>query len=133
MKKILFLIPILLLCSLAQAQVAMTNPNGLALDTVANTTPEACTVQLKGFQETASFTLLVTKISGTVGGTAVLQGSNQVSKGYATIDTTQALADATQTLRFWDVPKKFLYYRILITGTGTMSASYSAAAYVTKE
>lgn len=114
------------------SQTAMTNPNGLALDTATQAAAEGPTYASRGFADVVSFTIRITKISGTVAGSVALQGSNNISKGYATIGTADTLVDASQTLNFADVPKKYLYYKILITGTGTMSASYSATAYSSK-
>lgn len=132
MKKILFIAFAMCLFTVAsQAQTAMTNPNGLALDTVTNATAEGATLQVKGFQSTVAIVVAVTKISGTVGGNIEIQGSNDGVK-YATIDTI-ALADATKNYQWSSAPKKFLYYKANMAGTGTMSASYSATVYTTKE
>lgn len=122
----------------AKSQTTMTNPNGLALDTVSNSTAEGPTITIGGFRSTVSFVMLITKISGTVAGTVTLQGSNNISKGWQNItgsndQVTFTLTDATQSVVLSQAPKRFLHYRVLITGSGTMSASYSATAYTTTE
>lgn len=132
MKKILFIaIAGCLLSITSKAQTAMTNPNGLALDTVSNSTAEGAVLQVKGYQSSVSIVVVVTKISGTVGGNIQWQGSND-GVNYATIDTT-ALADATGNYQWSAAPKKFLYYKANLAGTGTMSASYKASLYTTKQ
>lgn len=75
----------------------------------------------------------VTKISGTVGGTISLQGSldNSNWKALNTQETQTALAtitatDATNVYHWRLSASPFLYYRVSWTGTGTMSASFTA-------
>jgi hypothetical protein len=82
MKKIFFLLLSLSVIGLtsmsAHAQAgkfSLTNPNGFALDTVTNTTAEAPFLQLNGYMKTVAVQVTLTKISGVVAGTAVLQGS----------------------------------------------------------
>lgn len=132
MKKILFIaVAVCLFSAVSQAQTAMTNPNGLALDTVTNATAEGPTLQVKSYQSTVAIVITVTKISGTVAGNVEWQGSNDGVK-YATIDTS-VLSDATKSYQFNQSPKRFAYYKANIAGTGTLSASYSATVYTTKE
>lgn len=75
----------------------------------------------------------VTKISGTVGGTISLLGSLDGTnfKALNTIETQTALATITATdasnVYHWRLTgSPFLYYRVSWTGTGTMSASFTA-------
>ena len=117
----------------AKAQTAMTNPNGYTLDTASNTTAEGPTLQVKSFQETTSFCITLTKISGTVAGVTQLYGSND-GTNYAALGSSKTNTDvASQTWCFDDSPKHYLYYKVLITGAGTMSVSYSATHYATKK
>lgn len=132
MKKFLFIAFGMCLFSIgSHAQTAMTNPNGLTLDTVTNATAEGPVLQVLSYQSTVSIVVVVTKISGTVGGNIEWQGSND-GVNYATIDTT-AVADATKNYQWSASPKKFLYYKANVAGTGTMSASYKATLYTTLE
>jgi hypothetical protein len=78
----------------------------------------------------------VTKISGTVGGTISLLGSlDGVNyKAIVTRETQTALAtvtaaDATSAYHWRLDGSPYLYYRVSWTGTGTMSASFSAQLY----
>jgi hypothetical protein len=82
----------------------------------------------------------VTKISGTVGGTISLQGSLDGVNWRAlnTVDTQTALAtitaaDATASYHWRLAGSPFLYYRVSWTGTGTMSASFTALLYRNKQ
>lgn len=131
MKKLLIIMLVSVFAVATHAQTAMTNPNGLALDTVSNSTAEGPLLQVNNYKSTVSIVLLVTKISGTVAGSVKWQGSND-GVSYATI-SSDTLTDATNTYQFSDVPKKFMYYKALITGTGTLSASYKANLYTTRE
>jgi len=81
----------------------------------------------------------VTKISGSVGGTISLQGSLDGTnwKALNTAETQTALATVTATdatnVYHWRLNgSPFLYYRVSWTGTGTMSASFSAQLYRNK-
>lgn len=118
--------------------IAMTNPNGFAIDTITNATPEGPYVKVLGAQRThVTINFQVTKISGTVAGTMALQGSNNPTYDATTfatiknfgIDSLVTATNATNTYNFADVIGGFSYYRILWTGSGTMSASYKAYAY----
>lgn len=133
MKKILFIaLSVCLFSAVSHAQVAMTNPNGLSLDTVSNSTAEGPVLKAPTyFANTVSIVVKVTKISGTVGGYVQWQGSND-GVNYATIDTT-ALTDASANYQWSDSPKKFAYYKANLAGTGTMSASYKATIYFTRQ
>lgn len=137
MKKLLFILTlfsgILLTSSVVTAQTAMTNPNGYALDTATNTTAEGPTVGIKDFQSTSGFCITLTKISGTVAGTTQLYGSMD-GTGYAALGSAKTNTDvASQTWCFDDSPKHYRYYKVLITGSGTMSVSYSAKWYTTRQ
>lgn len=124
--------------SLAQAQtalVAMTNPNGYALDTASQAAAEGAKTKLAGAMKSISIVVITTKISGTIAGTVAWQGSNDLAgaaASFCTISTT-ALTDATNNYQYKEVDKGFLWYRALITQTGTSSLSYKAQAYTTSK
>lgn len=107
----------------------------LTSDTVTNT----ATVTLSSIKTTpgratsTTVWVAVTKISGTVGGTITLMGSLDGTnyKAINTSDTQTALAtvtatDATNTYHWRLAGSPFQYYRVSWTGTGTMSASFTA-------
>ena len=120
----------LLVCAMAYtagAQVQnMVATNGLTVDTISNTGSLNKNLTLK-VKESGSISLVltITKISGTVGGTATLQGSND-GTNYADLQTAYTITDASQ-VKSYDFDKtKYLYYRFKCAGTGTMSASVKA-------
>lgn len=83
--------------------------------------------------QTTTVQVNVTKISGTVGGTISLLGSLDGTnyKALNTAETQTALATITATdasnVYHWRLNgSPFLYYRVSWTGTGTMSASFTA-------
>lgn len=141
MKKILLLFSALLIFAAVEAQGVknFVNPNGLTIDTATNTTAESCTLSIPGSQFPVNIVLEITKISGTVGGTAALQVSNRNAVGsWVTLGTPTTLTDATNSYSLnGDLAairaKAGPFYRILITGTGTMSASYRATAYTVRQ
>jgi hypothetical protein len=113
------------------------NPLGtnLTTDTVTNTgTGYVSTRLLERRPHTSELIVVtVTKISGTVGGTITLQGSQDGTtyKALNTNDTQTALAtitatDATNTYHWRLLGGGFNYYRVTWTGTGTMSATIAA-------
>lgn len=150
MKKIIFLIAIScsLLCEAQQPNpIALSNPNSwvngsatvtYAVDTITNAASEGPYFKALGAQRNkVTITMIVTKISGTVAGGMVLQGSNNPTYDATTfapiktfgIDSTVTATNATNAYNFCDNTGSFLWYRVLWTGSGTMSASYRASAY----
>lgn len=144
MKKFLILIAglVAFLAVETKAQVAdFKSVYNLSLDTVTNT----ATVYLQSpvispaAATTTTIWVAVTKISGTVGGTMTLQGSLDGTnfKAINTPDTQTALAtvtatDATNTYHWRLSGSPFTYYRVSWTGTGTMSASFTAKIFRAK-
>lgn len=135
MKKIIFCTALmfgLAACALTtKAQTAMTNPNGVAIDTVTNSTAEGPILQVKGYKTTVSMVLLITKISGTIAGSVYWQGSNDGTT-YSTIGS-DTLTDATNSYQYDESPKRYLYYKALISPSGTSSLSYSSTLYTTSQ
>jgi hypothetical protein len=143
MKK-LFLISIALIAivtasfteSKAQSKT-MLSVYSLSSDTVTNTGTVYLTA--RGAQQNTSYTtvqVVVTKISGIVGGTISLQGSVDGTsyKALNTAETQTALATITATdtsnVYHWRLNgNPFQYYRVSWTGTGTMAASFTAQLF----
>ena len=110
-------------------------------DTVVNSATNTLLIKVQGGYQSVSIHAVVTKISGTAGGTVTLQGSNNginfvtVSTGYlenvATGTPFTTGGDATLTVLDQSVTGKlftligspYQYYRLSYTGTGTMSCS----------
>lgn len=122
----------------AQAQTSvlqdLKSVYSLSSDTVANTaTIYLSTASRVNGPGVVTVQVNVTKISGTVGGTISLLGSLDGTnyKALNTEETQTALATITATdatnVYHWRLSKSpFLYYRVSWTGTGTMSASFTA-------
>lgn len=139
MKKLIFLLAaiVFLIGATAfnsNAQVSLKSPYSLTSDTVTNTgTAYLSTSYLQPSGAPTLIWVAVTKISGTVGGTISLQGSIDGTnwKALNTPDSQTALAtitatDATNTYHWRLAHSHFTYYRVTWTGTGTMSASFTA-------
>lgn len=143
MKKIKLFFVLLALAfgvSMATAQTTVTfyQPLGtnLTSDTVTNTGTAYLTTRVLGNKANVTTTVIqvvVTKISGTVGGTISLQGSIDGTnfKALPTKETATALAtitaaDASSTYHWRIDHNPYSYYRVSWTGTGTMAASFTA-------
>lgn len=89
---------------------------------------------------TTTFVVAVTKISGTVGGTITLQGSFSPTTGFKALTTpntatalaTYTAADASADYHWIISGSPYPYYRVSWTGTGTMSASFTAKLFRAK-
>lgn len=113
----------------SQAQTSLISTNNTkALDTVTNTGVRIMAVRVGGFKETVTATVIITKISGTQGGTMVPVGSDdgvtfhdisQISKDTVTV------ANAS-TSKGYSFQKGWGWYGVQWTGTGTMVGSISA-------
>lgn len=132
MKKILFIVLLSAGALFASAQytvvksVALTTTSyGNALDTVSNTATKTTTAyKVANFNKGVSIGVVVTKISGTVGGSLVLQGSPDGTNWF-TIGNATTPSDASANYSF-NTTVGWNYYRISWTGTGTMSASFKS-------
>lgn len=145
MKKSILLVVGLILVMFAASTIEVSaqvkdlkSTYSLTLDTVTNTATVYLTSAINPSKDRVKTTetivqVVVTKISGTVGGTISLQGSIDGTnfKALNTAETQTALATITATdasnVYHWRLNgNPFLYYRVSWTGTGTMSASFSA-------
>lgn len=129
MKRIVFILLLSVVGYFANAQYASVKPvavtttsYGNALDTVTNTATKTTTpFRVSNFHTGVSAEAVVTKISGTVGGTLALQGSLD-GTNWVTIGNATTPSDASANYSF-NTTAAWYYYRISYTGTGTMSAS----------
>jgi hypothetical protein len=139
MKNFLFIAVLLIAASAFNIETkaqskTLLSPYTLSSDTVTNTGTAYLTVRAS--QNNTSYTtvqVVVTKISGTVGGTISLQGSVDGSsyKALNTEETQTALATITAAdasgVYHWRLRgNPFQYYRVSWTGTGTMAASFTS-------
>lgn len=130
MKKFLFIIIAaftLVTASFAQAtsfSKTITNP----LSNIVNTGVDTLTTSVTNSYYIHGLQLTVTKVSGTVGGSAVLYGTIDGTNWVATGDTVSLTNVATQSTILTKTNSVYTKYQWRITGTGTMSAR--ATAYI---
>ncbi len=99
---------------------------------VNNTSTKYVTLQLQSWYTSTNIQVVVTKLSGTAGGTVTIQGSND-GTNYVTVDTnystaqTLSVANQTTNTKFFILTgSPYSYYRASYTGTGTMSCRIRA-------
>lgn len=99
-----------------------TNPTGA----VVNTGIDTSSAVIPGYYETLIISPVVTKVSGTVGGTVILQVSATGLAGTwtAPLGDTLTLSNVATNFKDLHLPKyDYIYFRVLTTGTGTMAAT----------
>lgn len=100
--------------------------------TMTNSTAVTATLQTNAVAENVSIQAVVTKSTGTVGGTvtvsASLDGTNYVALPVAT-STLDLTDQATNTAIFNYTNNNYLAYKVTFTGTGTMVATPSASVF----
>jgi hypothetical protein len=134
MKALIFILFAFVVTVTAEAQTSFKSPYDLASDTVTNAGTAYLQVRNGGAATGLLVQVVVTKISGTVGGTITLQGSLDGTsnwKALNTVNTQTALptitaTDASNNYHWWLSGNPFPYYRVSWTGTGTMAASFTA-------
>jgi len=120
MKKIMFLLLLSGLFFTATAQRATTMPL-TAGDTITNTGTAAKVVTLTSGYAGVAVQVVLTRLSGTAGGTVALQGSNDGTT-YTAIGSAYTVTNsASQSTMFYLAEPVPVYIKVLATGTGTMS------------
>lgn len=129
MKKLILLLSIIAFISIdAKSQLTMAGS-----DTIVNTASVSVTTTLNQAYQVASFQAIVTKVSGTVDGTVLLEASNDGTNYIAISTDTLNLTDVATNTKLWTVTSApYKYYRLKGTGSGTMAAIISGYA-VTKQ
>jgi hypothetical protein len=113
---------------LIQPKLVTTTSYGNTLDTVTNAGNKVTTAyKVTPFKNGVTAQVTVTKISGTVGGSIVFQGSMD-GTNFTTIGSATTPSDASATYAF-NTTAAYYYYRVSYTGTGTMSASMRTYIY----
>ncbi len=104
----------------SKAQIVTMTGSG---DTVVNTETEYLLYKAQT-NYLVSIQLQVTELSGTTAGTATIQASiDGVSYVAIPGQTVDTLTDVTSQGYLWSFsPSPYIYYRIAITGSGTMAA-----------
>lgn len=109
----------------------VTNPTGAVVNTGADTS----SATIAGYFETLVISPIVTKVSGTVAGNAILQVSASGLAGTwsSPLGDTLALSDQTTNFKDLHLPKMdYIYFRVITKGSGTMSAT-TKTIYVAKK
>ena len=106
------------LCSTANAQLTMTGS-----DTIVDTGVISVSQTLSKSHDVTSFQAVVTKVSGTVDGTVLLEASNDGTNYVAISTDTLQLANVTTNTYLWSLTNApYKFYRLKGTGSGTMKA-----------
>lgn len=128
----------LLISNTSKAQVSTYTMTAASTNTVTNSGTNTLTAQVKGAHDAITVEYVATKVSGTVGGNATLYGSVNgeaysavpvaVIKGGVNAYTN---TDITTNSYVWVItPSVYQYYRVLVSGTGTMVATISGTVLV---
>ncbi len=100
-------------------------------DTIVNSATVNCDLILRNAYTSGAFQVVNTKVSGTVGGNTLFQGSVD-GTNYVTLDTLANTDQTTNTKIIIQTPPTYPYYRFKYTGTGTMSVIMVAKAHFKK-
>jgi hypothetical protein len=122
MKKALFLFALLLGFTLSLSAQRATLMPLVEGDTVVNAASVSKTFTVTAGYSAVAVQPVITKISGTVGGSAILYYSLD-GTNFSPAGDTLTLANVTTNSKvFAKVTAPGVYYRVTTTGTGTMSA-----------
>lgn len=118
----------------AQSSLLSTTSGGV-LDTVTNTGVRIMGINTIGYKETITATVVITKISGTNGGTMVPVGSDDGTNWH---DISQITKDTVTVpngnlIKGYSFQKGWKWYGVQWTGTGTMSGSISGKLVARKQ
>ncbi len=98
-------------------------------DTVTNSATKYVGMRIQSYYTTLGVQVVITKLSGTGGGTVTLQGSNDainyvtVSSSFSDAQTLSVANVTSQTKLFVITGSPYAYYRLSYTGTGTMACT----------
>lgn len=124
MKKLFLLLAFSLLSLVSNAQSAVTSMTGNGA-AITNTGTASVTITPQIYYEQIAFQAVITKVSGTVGGYAYVQASND-NTNFVTISDSLALTNITTNTKVFVLTNNpYMYYRIYAEGTGTMAATLS--------
>lgn len=107
----------------------MLSNYSLTSDTITNSGSGYVDYTLTNYYEKVTFQPVVTKLSGTAGGTVTLQVSNDgtnyvtISSTYASATTMSVTNVTTNTTMLTVTSSPYRYYRLSYTGSGTMSCT----------
>ena len=127
MKKILFAIAFCLIGSLSYGQTLISSDFAGQIGTtrtLANSTADTINLQITKARPQLMFKYDITKNSGTVGGTIVLQGRATTADSWAVVNS-YTLTDATATNVVSLSYNPARYWRVIITKTGTSVSTHN--------
>lgn len=120
MKLLIFILLAFTVGLTATAQRAIVMPLA-AGDTIVNGGTSAKVILATAGYSGAAVQVVLTRLSGTAGGSTVIQGSND-GTNYTTIGSAYTITNsATQNTVFYVAAPLPVYLKVLSTGTGTMS------------
>lgn len=129
MKKILLG---LLFCTLglfSRAQSSVVSMTGSGA-TITNTATVSCSTNVQNTHDNVSVQVTVTKTSGTIAGSAILFGSvDGINYNAIGVDTL-TLTNVTTNTKIWAFTNaNYFYYKVSVTGSGTMAGTVIAKLY----
>jgi len=133
MKKVLSIILVVCIAFSLKGQVVMTQTDPAGSVSTVNTNADTSYHKVDLYGQTFNYHFLLvtvagTKTSGTVAGTAIIQGSLDNSRWFTITDTTgtgsQSLSDGDNDKKWELVDTKYRYYRVRVITTGTQVSSY---------
>lgn len=116
---------------MAKVNKTMLSSYSLNSDTITNSGSGYVGFTLDKYYEKVAFQPVVTKLSGTAGGTVTLQVSNDgtnyvtIASGYVSAATMSVSNVTTNTAILTVTSSPYRYYRLSYTGSGTMSCTLS--------
>lgn len=113
----------------AQSQSATTMNQTATNTTGTYSNSGADTTYIKAIGNYASVAIqgVVTKVSGTAAGTGWLYGSLDGVNYEKIASDSLKVTNTSKSTHIWVMkPSSYLYYKTIVTGTGTMSASYKS-------
>ncbi len=137
MKEIFILFTAIIFClslTVATAQTYQMTGVYTTGDTVVNTAAKSCSLKVVKSYKQVSIQAVVTKISGTVGGSIILygtvDGTNYVAVDSSLIQTRSypypsfTPTNVASQSKVWIINNSpYLWFKLTYTGTGTMSAT----------
>lgn len=127
MKKILFAVAFCLIGSLSYGQTLIASDFAGQVGTtrtLTNAQPDTINLQITKARPDISFKYDITKTSGTLSGTIVLQARVTTADAWATLNS-YTITDATATNSVLLTANQYVYYRIITTPGASQVAVYS--------
>lgn len=129
MKKILILLTMIMglfVVNKVEAQVALSHTVSNPTGAVTGTGKDTSSIVITQNYPNIGVQVTITKVSGTLSGTATLAGSID-GVGYSTIGSAFTVTDVATQSNIWTTTwPPYKYLRVITVGSGTMSATAQA-------